>query len=425
MMFAVLSKWRGCEMPSSRASLSGVATMLRAGAAFGRRCLVWSVITCVLVVTASPLTAAPPRVQLKSATVYPEIALSNTVMATRYDLVILQDNAVTPGGWDPVADTDVGDPQRIQKLKAVKPNIKVLLYVFPQISWGWEDGFREEWVVRGADGQPVLNPDDPNEQLLMNINNAEYRRFIIRRIVDTVNRYGFDGVYNDGIWPTVNLGQDYVGWTPRPPRGVIDNWHAWSLQLLRELKRALGSKLLITNSTPVYDDGDPKNLDDDFLAVVDGTVLEGYLHAPWDPPTTDNRDWWTWQQSMVKRNSDAGKYFIGISGTDDPVTPAQARRWQLFTFSSYLLRADGKRTYYQWQWWGYFPEIDAPIGTPLGDAYSSGGVWQRDFANGKVLVNVSATTRTIDLPRPMLSVDGGVRISRVTLGPSTAAILLN
>lgn len=85
-------------MPSSRASLSGVATMLRAGAAFGRRCLVWSVITCVLVVTASPLTAAPPRVQLKSATVYPEIALSNTVMATRYDLVILQDNAVTPGG---------------------------------------------------------------------------------------------------------------------------------------------------------------------------------------------------------------------------------------------------------------------------------------------------------------------------------------
>lgn len=397
--------------------------MLRGGGAVARKHLVGSVIMCVLVAAASPLTAAGPRVQLKSATIYPEIPLSNTVMSTRYDLVIFQDNAVTPGGWDPAANTAIGDPQRIQKLKAANPNIKVLLYVFPQISWGWEDGFREDWAVHGVDGRRVKNPGDPNNQLLMNVNNPAYRQFIIRRIVTTVNRYGFDGAFNDGIWPTVNLGQGQVGWSPTPPRDVIDNWHAWSLQLLRELKQALGSRLLITNSTPVADDGDPKNRDDDFLAVVDGTMIEGYLHAPWDPPATDNRDWWAWQQSMVKRNSDAGKYFIGISGTNDPFTQAQARRWQLFTFGSYLLRADGKRTYYQWQWWGYFPELDAPIGTPLGDARSSGGVWQRDFTNGKVVVNVSEISRTVDLPGPFRSSDGRVRVSRVTLGPSTAAIL--
>jgi len=395
----------------------------RVGGAFGRKRLVGSVIMCALVVAASPLTAAGPRVQLKSATIYPEIPLSNTVMSTRYDLVIFQDNAVTPGGWDPAANTAVGDPQRIQKLRAANPNIKVLLYVFPQISWGWEDGFREDWAVHGADGRRVKNPGDPNNQLLMNINNSAYRQFIIRRIVTTVNRYGFDGAFNDGIWPTVNLGQGDVGWSPMPPREVIDNWHAWSLQLLRELKQALGSRLLITNSTPVTDDGDPKNRDDDFLAVVDGTMIEGYLHAPWDPPTTDNRDWWAWQQSMVKRNSDAGKYFIGISGTNDPVTKAQTRRWQLFTFGSYLLRADGKRAYYQWQFRDYFPELDAPIGTPLGDAHSSGGVWQRDFTNGKVVVNVSETSRTVDLSGTFRSSDGSARVSRVTLGPSTAAIL--
>ena len=389
-----------------------------------RKHLVWSVIMCVLVVAAPPLTATGPRAQLKSAMVYPEVPLSNTVMATRYDILILQDNAVTPGGWDPQANTEIGDPQRIQKLKAVNPNLKVLLYVFPQISWGWDDEFREEWVVHGADGRRVKNPDDPNNQLLMNINNADYRRFIIRRIVDTVNRYGFDGAFNDGVWPTVNLGQGHVGWTPTPPQDALDNWHAWSLQLMRELKQALGSKLLITSTTPVTDEGDPKNRDDDFLAVADGTALEGYLHAPWDPPTTDNRDWWAWQQSMDKRNSAAGKYFIGVSGTNTPATQAQAKRWQLFTFGSYLLRADGKRTYYQWQYRGYFPELDAPIGTPLGDTYSSGGVWQRDFTNGKVIVNLSEKPQTVGLPGPFRSSSGGERISRVTLGPSTAAILI-
>lgn len=398
-------------------------TRLSAGGAPGRY-LVWWVIACVLLAATPPLKAAGPRVQLRSGMIYPEVPLSNAVMSSRYDLLILQANAVTPGGWDPAANTEIGDPQRIKKLRALNPNIKVLLYVFPQISWGWENDFREDWAVHNADGRRVKNPGDPNNMILMNINNAAYRQFIIGSIMDTVNRYGFDGVFNDGIWPTVNLGQGHVGWSPRPPRDVIDNWHAWSLRLVRELKRALGAKLLITNSTPINDDGDPKNRDDDFLAAVDGTTIEGYLHAPWDPPGTDNRDWWTWQQSMLKRNSDAGKYFIGVSGTDDPVTADQKRRWQLFTFGSYLLRADGKRTYYQWQYRGYFPELDAPIGTPRGDAYSKDGVWQRDFSNGRVVVNVSEQTRSVDLPGSFRAVDGSARISRVTLGQSTAAILL-
>ena len=401
---------------------SAVGRLLREGGAFGRKAAAGSLIAWVLlVVGAAPSTATGPRVQLKSATLYPEVALSNSVMSSRYDLVIFQDNAVTPGGWDPVANTDIGDPQRIQKLKTANPNIKVLLYIFPQISWGWEKGFSEDWAVHAANGSRIKNPGDPNDMTLMNINNADYRRFIIRRIVDTVNRYGFDGAFNDGIWPTVNLGQEWVGWTPTPPQNVIDNWHAWSLQLLRELKQALGSRLLITNSTPVNNDGNPKNHDDDFLAVVDGTMLEGYLHAPWDAPTTNNRDWWAFQQSMVKRNSDAGKYFIGISGMDDPWTADQMRHWQLFTFGSYLLRTDGQRTYYQWSWWGYFPELDAPIGMPVGDAYSSGGVWQRDFTNGKVIVNTSGSTQTVPLPEPYRTLQGR---DSVQLAPSTAVILL-
>ena len=399
-----------------------VGRLLREGAAFGRKSVLGTLVTCVLLTLgAPPLTAAGPRVQLRSATIYPEVPLSNSVMSSRYDLIIFQDNAVTPGGWDPGADTDIGDPQRIPKLKAANPNLKVLLYVFPQISWGWEDGFHEDWAVHAADGSRVKNPGDPNDMTLMNINNAEYRRFIISRIVDTVNRYGFDGAFNDGIWPTVNLGQEWVGWTPTPPQEALDNWHAWSLQLLRELKQALGSKLLITNTTYLYDDKNPKNHDDDFLSVVDGTMLEGYLHAPWDPPTTDNRDWWAFQQSMVKRNSDKGKYFIGLSGMGDPWTADQMRKWQLFTFGSYLLRADGRWDYYQWSSWGYFPELDAPLGTPLGDAYSSGGVWQRDFTNGKVIVNTSGSTKTVGLPEPYRSLQGS---DTVQLAPSTAVILL-
>jgi len=338
---------------------------------------------------ASPPPSPPTRGQARwFTTEYPEVPDWNDARSAQYDIHIFQ--AGVPGS------TSV-DAAKIQRLRALNPNVKVLVYIFPQITWGWDANFKDEWAVL-SNGKRIKNPGDPNDMILMNINNAEYRKYIIGQIVDVVNQLGFDGVFNDGVWPTVDLGQEWVGWTPRPPQAALDNWHAWSLTFFKELKQALGAKLLITNTTYVTDDGNPKHRDDDFLSVVDGTMLEGYIHAPWDGADVNNADWWPFQQRMLVRNVTAGKYFLGLSGAD--ASGDSQKRWRDMTLDSYLLFADGQYAMYSFGDFGAWPDqlqSGARIGWAAGAAVQSGLVGTRDFTAGTVTVDVQSGTGQISL----------------------------
>jgi len=204
------------------------------------------------------------------------------------------------------------------------------------------------------------------------------------------------------------------------------------LNYLKELREALGSKWIITNSTQTFDTGLPGADDADYLQYVDGTEIEGFGHAPWYGATVTPSDW-GWQQRMVQRNIAAGKIMHALGGVDlQQASPAQVHQWQLFTYGSALLWADGVHVYYQWAPWGtsaagiIFPEMTVPIGTPLRAAYSSGGVTQRDFSGGKVVVNPTDGSATVNLPAGLHTLDGLVNTQAdqpVRVGPWSALIL--
>ncbi len=342
---------------------------------------------------------------------------------TRFDLVIFQN-------W-PVDR----DPERVRRLKRPRPDLKVLFYRLPHGTWDWQENWQEinrqeAWFVHtdwpGTSGRRVRNADPNDAFYLMDFTNPDFRRYQINYILTYINRYGFDGWFGDGPPSTIR----YQSFNPAPPQAYRDAWNSFVRQFLQEMRQALGPKLAITNSTPkVFDYINPGNPDpnwDDsaFLQYVDGTMIEGFAHAGWEPPTAiQGFVQWNWQQTKFKRNLEAGKYILVISGTAG-TNQQQIERWRLFSFASYLLQADGTRAYYAWMGWLTFPEQRLPIGTPLRDAYVSNSVYQRDFTGGKVLVNPSDNTRTITLPQRYRTLKGQA-VTQVTLPPWTGTILLN
>jgi hypothetical protein len=357
------------------------------------------------------------KMVLKALDAYPEVVYSDAYMAANYDLVTLHS----------------GHADRARHIKRLNPKVRLLFYRLAHGTWDWQENWdeinpHESWFMHDPSGRRTRNADPDDAFYLMDIRNPEFRTYQIRYVMKFVNTYGFDGLAWDGPPGALTGVYDF---SPGPDRSAAATWHRNILTFLREMKQALGSKLLITNSTPTHDPGVPGAEDSDFLAYVDGTSIEGFAHTPWDRYTDVPDGTWDWTQRMAQRNLSAGKYLFALYGVNLEGAPIdQVKRWQIFTLASFLLHADGARAYYQWGPWGLppnqqdpiFPEMNLDLGTPLGPAYSSNGVWQRDFTRGKVLVNASESRQRMQLHLKFRSLTN-TAVTELMLGPWTATIL--
>ncbi len=322
-------------------------------------------------------------------------------------------------------------PDRVARLKALNPSITVLYYRLAWATWSWEENWstinaHEDWFLRDIQGRRVRNANPRDAWYIMDLSNPEYRAYIINYIATVVETRRFDGVFIDGPVPSLRR----LGLVSRPPETVLAAWQSsYVLPFLRQLKQALGNKPLATNSTPSFRGSAPDADDTDFLDHVDGTMIEGFAHAPWNSVDIVPDGAWAWQQAMTQRNLDRGKRVYVLSGARGG-TPVEQHRWQVFSYASFLLRTDGRNGWFLWRRPGHaftaaahwFPELDLDLGPPAQPTADSSGVWQRDFLNGKVLVNASGNTRTIDLQWQFRLPDGRAA-NRLTLAPWTAAIV--
>jgi hypothetical protein len=341
--------------------------------------------------------------------------------------------------FDGVTFTYTATAEKIAAIKRMNPNIVVLYYRAAWGTWNYEENWsainrHEDWFAHGTDRVTRLRKGA--NFYVMNLGNPAYRAYIINYIVNMVNSRGFDGAFIDG--PVTTLKDVWT--TPGPTGEFRFAWHDNAATFLRELKAALGTRRLITNTTRKGADyftragwlyPDPDWDDDDFLPAVDGTMFEGFAHAPWEPHTHAPRvDQWNKQQGEFQRNVTARKAVYALSGVSSG-TAAERRRWALFSYGSFLLRTDRQRSWFLWTYPGagdtarshLFPELDIDLGVPAeGPELLPSGVWNRDFAAGRVLVNASTSARTVDLGGSFRTPEG-TRVTRVTLGAWTATVL--
>ncbi len=272
---------------------------------------------------------------------------------------------------------------------------------------------------------------------LMDLDNPSWRTNWSNAVLQQIAHNDDDGLFADSFMVPNFLGN----WNPSLPIVDLAFESAWTAKLQSFMSymhtRFAGQYYFIPNVGWWVTSRDQVD-----FSLADGVFIEGFANDVYD---MWGEEGWTTQIDRLMGLIHAGRAVIGESND------SWSSSGRMFTLATYLL-IKGDKTYLTYQsgqapeWW---PEYEVPIGTPLSPTPASShalladGLYQRDYSNGRVLVNPTSTPRTIDLGatylRALPSGGGGVPwngvvpsawhvdyapASQVTLQPGEGAVLV-
>lgn len=143
---------------------------------------------------------------------------------------------------------------------------------------------------------------------------------------------------------------------------------------------------------------------------------------------------WKWQLEQMAYTASQDKLYVALGQNN-----GNRLEYAKYNIASFLMGRSGQKnkeffysgpqaTYHLGQLIAdhsaYEIYYRAPLGTPQSNAYKSNIIWHRDFEQGKVLVNPSENTHTVEFDQPYKKVDDTEPINRLTMGAHDAEILL-
>ena len=249
----------------------------------------------------------------------------------------------------------------------------------------------EDWFVHDDVGNRIVNHDWGT--YLMDVGNSEWRLHWLSYVNNKLGSCpAYNGVFADDVDDALNMALfDYA-----PNTAIFNRWHSDVLSMLEFVKaNLLPEKQLIINTGAGWA---PGQTDSDYLSVVDGMLIEGYFHAPWEDSNSYSKILES-QISCLASGSYEGKIMIAESGST-----SEDSRLLKWTYATFLLGVNGPDVYWAWAVDSsvtFNPDFlsitQTNIGSPIGAYYQSQNVYMRDFTGGKVLSNPSADPQTIYL----------------------------
>jgi hypothetical protein len=239
---------------------------------------------------------------------------------------------------------------------------------------------------------------------------------------------GYDGVFLDTLGIAA-LNPEFVKSVPIDPNTgqawTPLDWVNATGRFAGQLKAAIGKPTIVNGlrDGPNYFDAGSKNL----LNSVDGGMAEAWLRGAMNPITRyPSETAWKENVDAVADAGARGSSFLAVTKVWSGGTQAQKDAWYLFTLASFLLGNDG-RSSVTFSYTQGDAAVDRPwyhlaLGSPSGPYAKVGGVYQRSFARGRVLVNPTQSTFAIDLGGTFHTLTG-LLVTAVTLKPETATIL--
>jgi len=329
-------------------------------------------------------------------------------------------------------------------LKQQNPNLKVFLFTNPYFGFGdkfWNatpseiEATARQYSLKTNDnktifyGGPTYSGMDFEQRLpLMDITNTLWQDYFSSQARKYVDFGNLDGLFLD------TMEEDIPPFALAPgnrfPKGYsVSNWKNGNYAFLNKVKQAFqGSKAQIyfngVTRAPGKHSGMPNQ---GMLAMMDGTAIESYsIYMSMDKDDPTKR--WYFQQTILKdlkKISEQGKGVVieVYCDRDDESI-------RLYALASFLL-VQNENTYFYFtrkdQAGGmhWRPEWDAPLGSPLGSyKKTSSGIHYRDFSKGKVLVNPSNRTVTLQIPKSYKNWKGHSIGNSLSLPPFSGSLLL-
>ncbi|MFH0790569.1 MAG: putative glycoside hydrolase, partial [Candidatus Omnitrophota bacterium] len=300
-----------------------------------------------------------------------------------------------------------------------------------------------DWFLRDEAGEFVTDWEY-KDALHLDPGNEQWQQYVGKTLKDYVQRYGYDGVFVDLVISTtkyVNLRKNSKAVNPKTGEPYTNSeWKEVNLALLRTVRSYIGEKvpLIINGSrgkeyfqTGYYD----------FFQFADGMCIEGFMGWNLDPQLPDNfereEDW----KADVDTLADCARrgkiaMVIGNVKQRQGITQEQYERYYRYITASFLL-GKGKQHYVT-----FFPKVvgrperyapgenilpkfcSASLGEPRGEYYRAGGIYQRDFEQGKVIVNPSVNKMNVEIDGSWKTVEGDTVVSPISLSAHSGVILI-
>ena len=341
-------------------------------------------------------------------------------------------------------ESQVYNKSFFQNIRKKNPDIVILPYI-PTVSWNdlyWTDplhqsmypNIQSNWWLTDASGKQVSVW--PNTRAL-NLNTG-WISYLAQHVKNDVLSTGYwDGIFYDEVQDSiswvgnVDVDRDGINDTPKEADA---RWAKQYTSLFETTRALIGNEsILITNgsSNPV------------FSPFVNGRMFETF-------PSSHNTlaEWKTMTSEYANLEDTTGYPAINIINVNTDNTQGlgtqtdyQAMRFGLTT----TLLGDGYFSYDAgstnhaviWEYDEYQAFLGAPKSPPINtfnpqQTTLDSGVWQRDFANGKILVNATSKPQTITLQGDFEKIHGtqdpktnnGAIVSQVTLPSQDGIVLL-
>jgi hypothetical protein len=292
-----------------------------------------------------------------------------------------------------------------------------------------------DWILYQCDRvTPAYEYGDPN--IPLDFSNPDVLSWQVQTYAQQASASGYDGIDADNL----NL-QNLFGacgnykngtWVQRYNGQVNDTqWIADIITWLTRMQQALHSLphplALIPNlSLAPLSPGDP--LIQQVLKHIDGVLDEGGFTLYSQGYLTDEN--WVQHIQFIQSVQEMHKPYYIVNQFPPPSVNSNEIQWAL---ASYLMSKEHLSALFISTRQGYggdtrYDENNAPIGNPIGEMYQGQNVYWRDYSNGRVVVNPSAThTYTVSMNAPpghFVDLYGHYIGQTITLSPHSGIVLL-
>jgi len=301
--------------------------------------------------------------------------------------------------------TEFGIGNYVYQIKQSNPNTIVLGYKDAIAMHTYYEDYsvvnaHEDWFIHDTDGNRLVHWKCG--WYCMDPGNQGWRQHFANYVKQKIDLYGFDGVFIDDCW---NQLWKYFFTVPEDKVPDYPNWQQEMGEFLTYVKSQLNPKLVIINTPNT----------EEYVAVVDGKNDEKFLK---------NKETF-WYIDNLAKISAQGKYYLALASSQEDTQESM-----MYCLCGYLLGVNGSKAYFGW-WniWsdskGYYPEMDKinALGSPTNAYYSYQSVYARDFENGKVLLNPTTSSYTVNLNSEYKTLDGQT-VSSVILNAHSGIILV-
>ncbi len=332
--------------------------------------------------------------------------------------------------------------KQTNRMKEINPDLIILKYM--NFASGYrvvDDNYRKshpETVLYTPAGEPCRDLlGDGDNSIVMDPSNEVWRQTLVDSALNAVTSEGFDGIMADQLVMVNKLADDFDGVYPATQEPyTTEEWRDEMYITIERVKTAIGSdKLLIGNSVTngyrYFEENAAR-----FLSVLDGVVAEGFKGPiSWDSATYAEEKYWVENIRMLTSIQTKRKYIVATAKYDKYLINSATELDQhiLFTFATFML---GKGDYSGFSYMVYdkidgierteHPYLDIfsiEIGGPEADYYEDNGVYQRNFENGRVLVNPSGQNIAVD-PGPGFTTVDGTPVEQIDMNAHTGLMLL-